>query len=134
MTRRELDQVRYLKLELQQEKRRLEELRLQSLCGGVDYSELIVKAGGHADRVCTIATEIAALEALIEENMHRCIAQILKVQRFIDSIDDSKMRMIVHYRCIKCKSWLQVAFAIGEYSESSVRSYYDRYLKRNSIK
>lgn len=72
----------------------------------------------------------AELFEMIENNKLRCMAQLLKTQQFIYSIDDSLIRQIFELRYIKGLKWSGVASALGGYySEDYVRITHDRYLK-----
>ena len=57
-----------------------------------------------------------------------------KVKGFIDNIDDSLVRQVLHYRYSKCMTWRQVAYVIGgRNTEESVRKIAERYLQKMGI-
>lgn len=75
----------------------------------------------------TINTEIRKLE-LRYENLLQVTNDLLD---FIDSINDSHMRMIITYRIIENYSWGQVADAMGGgNTEDSVRKAFVRFMEK----
>jgi DNA-directed RNA polymerase specialized sigma24 family protein len=54
-------------------------------------------------------------------------SKITEVEQYIDSIDDSRKRLIMRYKYIDGLSWVQIAGKMGT-AESSVRSEIKRYM------
>ena len=129
MSAKDLSQLRYLKREIAIERERIVELR--ALAG---YGRRRPGQGGAAgqvsDRTGRYASEIAYLTDLIAENMTRCICELLRVQTFINGIDDSEMRIIFKERYIKGRSWLSIAFLLGYHDEQVPRRKHDRLLQK----
>lgn len=74
-----------------------------------------------------INTEIRKLESRYENLLH----VTNDVLDFIESIDDSHMRMIITYRIIENYSWGQVADAMsGGNTEDSVRKAFVRFIEK----
>lgn len=74
----------------------------------------------------TINTEIRKLESRYENLLH----VTNDVLDFIESIDDSHMRMIITYRIIENYSWEKVAEAMGGgNTENSVKQAFCRFIK-----
>jgi hypothetical protein len=125
-----LSQLRYLKREIAIERDRVIELR--ALAGyGRRRLGCEGKASRTADRTGGYASEIAYLTDLIAQNMTRCICELLRVQSFINSIDDSELRIIFRERYIKGRSWLSIAFLLGYHDEQIPRRKHDRFLQKN---
>lgn len=64
------------------------------------------------------------LEALLQiyEERHVCLKkETIRIEQFINSVNDSKMRQIIILKYLEGKTWQQVAFAIGEYDEQYPR-------------
>ena len=88
--------------------------------------------GGISDKLSKCAVEIADLKALLDLNLKKCFYELSRLNRYIDSIEDSHIRMIMSLRYINGLSWRQVAFSIGGgNTEDSVRKIHDRYLQKN---
>lgn len=52
------------------------------------------------------------------------------VEEYIESIEDSRMRLIMRYRYMDSMTWKQVAARIKSASEESVRKEHDRFLEK----
>ena len=76
----------------------------------------------------TINQEIKKLESRYE-NLLQATNDVLD---FIESVDDSHMRLIITYRIIENYSWGQVADAIGGgNTEDSVRKAFTRFIEKD---
>jgi len=124
-----LSQLRYLKREISIERERIVELR--ALAG---YGRSRIAHEGNAtqksDRTGKYACEIAYLTDLIAQNMKRCICELLRLQIFFNSIEDSEIRLIFRERYIKGRSWLSIAFLLGYHDEQIPRKKHDRYISK----
>lgn len=71
------------------------------------------------------------LYELTENNRLRVTAQLIRIQTFIYSIDNSLIRQIFEFRYINGLSWSGVATAMGGYySADYLRITHDRFLKK----
>ncbi len=126
---KELSQLRCLKREIAIERDRVIELRALA-----SYGRRTVgregKTNTTSDRTGVCASEIAYLTDLIAQNMKRCICALLRLQAFVNTIEDSELRIIFYERYIKGKSWLSIAFQLGYYDEQVPRRKHDRYIER----
>ncbi|MDO4566660.1 MAG: hypothetical protein Q4B42_04955 [Oscillospiraceae bacterium] len=127
MTVRELSQLRYLKREIETERRRLLQLRARAEYAA-PKNDGLPRRRGAADRVGACAVEIAYLEKLIGENMKRAVCELLRLQSFINEIPDSDTRQIFYLRYIKGKSWPAAAFILG-LGEDTARKRHDKFLR-----
>lgn len=59
----------------------------------------------------------------------RCRSERDEIERYIEQIEDSQMRLIFRFRYVDGMSWKRVAFAIGEHDEQFPRRKHNRYLK-----
>ena len=108
MNKSELAQLYWLKKEI-----RLEEDRLQTL-----------KDGG----------ETEAVQQKISNRLNRCTAQLLALEGYIDSIDDSMTRQIFVYRYAYGMNWTQTAHALGGYNTAEgVKKCCQRYIKKHPM-
>ena len=87
---------------------------------------------GVTDKLSKCAVEIADLKVLIDLNLKKCFYELKKLNRYIDSIEDSRLRMIMKLRYVNGLSWRQIAFSIGGgNTEDGVRKVHDRFLKKS---
>lgn len=130
MTRKELSQLYYLNREIELDKKRLEELTeaatgVNCRITGMPFSK------GIGDKVGNYASEIADLKNMIELNIQRCWSQLIKLNEYIQKIDDSLIRQILILRYIKGLTWCQVAQRIGgNNTENNVEKIHSRFLKK----
>lgn len=138
MTKKELNQLRGLPIELKRLKAEYLEIAekvnscLESDCvpasddnypytfrpvtiKGITKTEEYIQA---REELRTKEEEIAHVEKLLRQ-----------LKDFIGSIPDATTREVFTLRYLKNKSWQKIAFIIGGYSESTPRKTVDRYLK-----
>ncbi|WP_338433255.1 RNA polymerase subunit sigma-24 [Clostridium sp. LBM24168] len=131
MNKKELSQLYYLNREIEQLKSRIEELE----CIAVSDTSRITgmpHVTGISDKVGRYVAEIADLKELLNLNLKKCFYELNRLNRYIESIDDSQMRMIMTLRYVNGLSWRQIAFSIGGgNTEDSIKKLAYRYLKKN---
>lgn len=82
-----------------------------------------------ADAKTRIRKTIAETVTHIWNLRAQCVAEVKRLTEWIDQVDDSQMRQILRLRYIKCESFQQIAFAIGETDESYPRRKLRDFLK-----
>ena len=112
MTKKELSQLYWLNREIEEQQRRLCELEgLASSCTsritGMPHSRQLV------DKLGEYAAEIADLRGLLDLNIRKCFYELNRLNRYINSIEDSHIRTILALRYVNGLSWSQVASSIG---------------------
>lgn len=131
MTKKELSQLYYLNREIEELKRRIEELE----CAATSTTTSITgmpTVSGVSDKVGKYAAEIADLKSILDLNLKKCFYELNRLNRYIQSIEDSEMRMILSLRYVNGLCWDQVAASISMYATAdSVRKAHDRFLKKN---
>ena len=131
MTRKKLEQVYHLNKELKMWQQRLMELQADialspKVMDGMPYSK--TNAVGSPTEVKAI--RLAELAKVIEGKISEIQIALMDIEIFISSIEDSKTRQIVEYRCCMLKTWEEVAEKIGSgYTADAVRQVYHRFLK-----
>lgn len=128
MTIKELSQLYYLNREIEQKQERLAELK------SVAYKITPTITGmphcaGVSDKVGQSVADIADLEALISLKMQECWHELNRLNRYIESIDDSLTRQIFSLRFINGLRWEQVADSIGGISAECARQICSRYIR-----
>ena len=131
MTKHELSQLYYLNREIVQLQRRLEELEgLATSC--TQHITGMPMVQGVSDKVAKYAVEIADLKGILDLNLKRCFYELNRLNRYIQSIDDAQMRMILSLRYINGLGWDQVAASIGGgNSDKNVQMAVNRFLQKN---
>ena len=129
MTKKELSQLYYLKKEIKEQQRRLKELEILATNCTANVTGL-PNGNGVSDKIANYATEIADLKSLLDLNLKKCFYDLNRINRFIDGVQDSKMRMILTLRYVQNLSWQKVAFAIGEHDEQYPRRKCNNFLKK----
>ena len=129
MTKRELSQLYDLNREIERDKDRLKELEYLE-CGITMKLTGMPHASGISDKTGNYAVEIADLKAVIELNMDRCWYELRRLNRYIESIDDSELRQIFSLRYINGMTWQQIAFSMGTAGDGSTeKKKHYRFLK-----
>ena len=133
MTKEALSSLYFLNREIELMKDKLEELEQasdscsSSLTGMPRGTEI-------SDRVSRYACQIHDLKLQIEQGIMRCFAERARLERFIQEVPDSEMRMILSLRYVNGMSFQQIAFSIGYQDESVPRKRHERFLKRSEEK
>lgn len=130
MTMKELSQLYWLNREIERDKARLEELYTKAISCTQSITGM-PHVPGVTDKVGNYSGEIADLRGIIEANIQRCFYELNRLNRYIDSVDDPQMRMILSLRFVNGLPWRQVAESIGgNNSEDSVRMMCKRFLEK----
>lgn len=131
VTTQELSQLYYLNREIEHLKTRIEELECIATCStsritGMPHATEI------SDKVGKYAAEISDLKELLDLNLKKCFYELNRLNRYISSIQDSEIRLIIALRYINGFSWRQIAFSIGGgNTEDGIKKIAYRYLKKN---
>lgn len=132
MTLKELSQLYYLNREIEMDQRRLEELRAKSTSPGSPRFDGMPHSKSNVSKVERYAAEIADLGAIIAAKQQQCIHERNRLERYINDIDDSRLRMIFKLRFVNGLQWPQVAAHIGgSNTEKSVSKACYRYLEKH---
>lgn len=132
MTVKELSQLYYLNREIDDCRKKLEELEHQRGVGSVVVDDMPHGKGPAKSRVEQLAAEIVDLKAIIHAKQIECIHERNRLERCIVTIPDSLTRLIFEHRFVDCMSWSEVAKRIGGATvmdESTVRKICYRYLE-----
>ncbi|GHV15543.1 hypothetical protein FACS1894219_12470 [Clostridia bacterium] len=112
MDKHKLSQLYYLNKEIVEQQKRLTELESSSTDCSVRITGM-PHGTGISDKVGNYAAEIADLKALMDLNLKKCFYALNCLNRYIGSVQDSQMRMILSLRYISGYNWLQIAMTIG---------------------
>ena len=134
MTKKELSQLYYLRKEIKEQQRRLSELEALATSCTANVTG-IPTGNGVSDKVANYAAQIADLKGLLDLNLKKCFYELNRLDRFISSVKDSEMRIILTLRYSQGLTWQQVAQNMGVLGDGSTeRKKHNRFLKlsRNS--
>jgi hypothetical protein len=112
LSKKELSQLYYLKKENAELHRRIIELETLATNGtsritGLPHSKEI------SDKVGKNSAKIVDLKNLLENNQKQCLDELIKLDKYIQSIDDSFIRQIIVYRFINNFGWEKIAWNMG---------------------
>lgn len=133
MTKKELSQLYYLRKEIKEQQRRLSELEALATNCTAKITGL-PNGNGVSDKVANYAAQIADLKGLLDLNLKKCFYELNRLDRFISSVKDSEMRIILTLRYSQGLTW-QHAQNMGVLGDGSTeRKKHNRFLKlsRNS--
>lgn len=127
-----LEQLRYLRREVDTLSQRIAELELAAQ-GGVGRVTGLPRSTARWDRVGDRAVKLAELADRLEDRRERCMDLLGALYEFIDGVPDSAMRQILTYRYIDGDTWQRVAFRIGESDEQWPRRLHNRFLETAEV-
>lgn len=128
MTKKELSQLYYLNREIEYMQGRIQELECLATSSTQKITGMPFVAG-ISDMVSKYAAEIADLNGLLDLNLKKCFYELNRLNRYIQSVENTEMRMILSLRYINNLSWEQVAASISScLSGESIRKAHDRFL------
>lgn len=129
MNLKELNRFRYIDKDIEKDEQELKELRAMVNTLTKEISDM-PRGSGVKDRIGDSISRIVDLEKMIELNLERKQIEKKRVMAFIESIDDSRIRLIFYYRFIKNLYWVEVAKLISPYDTAdTVRKACYRFLK-----
>lgn len=129
MTKKELSQLYYLKKEIRQQQKRLQELEAAATSCTSKITGM-PHGMGINDKISKYAAQIADLKGLLDLNLKKCFYELNRINRFIESVEDSEIRMILTLRYTQNLSWRGIATTMSYQDESVPRKRHDRFLKK----
>lgn len=132
ITKHDLNQLYYLKREIQHDSERLRELR--ETLDGLKAQQLtgMPSGGPEADKMASQIARIEELEQKIQAKRDRLWDERCKDEEFISSQTDSLIRQLLTYRFIDCYSWARISAAIGDkLSPEAARKTLERFFADN---
>jgi len=130
MTKKELSQLYWLNREIEEQQRRL--LELESLATSCTSRITGMPSSRHiVDKLGEYTAEIADLRGLIDLNIKKCFYELNRLNRYINTVEDSQMRTILALRYVNGLGWGQVAHSIGGgNSDKSIQMMVNRFLAK----
>lgn len=131
ITQKELREIRRLKTEIKLDRARLSELKRMSLTP-VFTNERV--SSGISDPTAAYAERLATLEQMVSQKLNELLSLLIKLQQYINTIDESEQRTVFYLKYVKLYSWQRIALELGEYDEQLPRKRHHRYLRKQGIK
>ena len=125
MTEKELQQVYFLRKEIDMWESKLNEL---SDIKAVRYDSSGSHGSGTSDPVLQLVEKRDQIRRIIADKQAESRTQEAEITKYIMTVDDSLIRQIMYKRHIELKSWPCIAKEIGS-SPDSLRMAYRRFLK-----
>lgn len=130
MKEKDLNQYYSLNLEIENLEEQLSELHEKEI-KAIKMTGM-PGSGGTSDSVGKLASEIVDLSDLINLKLKECIIARNRIERFIASIQDSEMRLILRMRHIDRKSWEEIGDKLG-YHLSTVAKKHKAFVNNSKI-
>ena len=129
MKKEELSRLQHIKREIERQQYRLAELEAAVTSRACAITGM-PKSCGKRDWLAEYAVKIAQLKNEMDINMKKCFFELQSLNRNINSIDDSRLRLILSLRYINGLKWRQISLRLGrKATEDSVRIVHSRFLK-----
>lgn len=130
LTEKELNQLHYIIKEIEVLKCQLDELKSRSLIRGQEITGMPYVTGT-SDKTASIALAIREIEELYEIKLRELYVVRARLERYINTIHDGEIRLIVRLRCINNMTWEQIALEVG-YERTTVSKKYRQHISHNS--
>lgn len=127
MTEKELNEIHYIIIELKRLQKEKEELESKSIVKG---QEITGMPGGSvtSDKVADYAVELAEIKELIDLQIKRLYIVRTKIERYIETIEDAEIRLIIRLRAINNMRWEDIGAELGM-ERTTVSKKYRNFLK-----
>ena len=134
LTKKELSQLYWLNREIEEEKRKLSELEAAAAGCTAKITGLPHVSGVH-DKIGDLGILIAEQRDLIDLKVRQSAIEYNRLNRYIASVDDAQMRMILSLRYVNGLSWQEIAANMGQDGDGSTqRKKHDKFLHQLSLK
>ena len=132
MTIRELSRLYFLEKLIERDTENLARLNACLQPGGMELDGM-PRSPSHGNSLIEKAViQISDIEERIRRQQREYIRERVKIEDYINSVEDYQIRLILLFRFVDLLTWQQVAQRIGgNNTEDSVRKACNRYLKRS---
>lgn len=130
MTEKELNQLHWINKEIGVLKKQLEELKSRSYIKGQEITDMPF-GSGTSDKTADRAIATREIEELYEIKLKELYLVRGRIERYINTIEDGEVRLIVRLRSINNMDWESIASEVG-YERTTVAKKYRHYISHNS--
>lgn len=135
MTLRELSQLHALRREIEMDEIRLKELEVRADPNSPNIENIRTIGGIKYDSVGDLVAELDCLRKKITNKKNECIAEMNRLEDFVETIDDSFTRQIFILKYVCGMNWDEVSRAIGGgNTPDGVKKRCQRYIWKHSQK
>lgn len=128
MIREELNEIYWLNKEIEDLENRLKELDETAGVGSAKIDNEIHGSGSVSDPVERLAIKKIELKNRIYQNMLLILEEKEKIERFVETIPDSKIRTIVRLRNIDLMTWDEIGKSL-DLDRKTVSKKYNDFIK-----
>lgn len=142
MTKQDLEQYNDLlieceenEIEIKKIEREIDELKnmtvKDSVSGGFGGIQHFVIEGTPVKNYNSKINALRSTQSTMMKLQHMAMEKRNEIEKFISSVDNSRIRRIIRYKYIDCLSWYEVAERIGgKCNSESIRKELERFLKK----
>lgn len=130
MTIKELSKLYYIQKEINLIDEKIKKIDSNLISVTQKFSDM-PKSGGISDKIGKLTTELIYQKEILAIKKMQYTAEENRLVEYINSIDDSFIRLIFNLRFIELKTWNEVATTIGgNNTENSVKKQCYRFLSK----
>ena len=130
MTQKELSQLNYLRQEILEIQGRIKVLETLATNCTAQISDMPVPQA-ISDKIGKYSVQIADLKTELEVKACRCYREFLRLNRYIEEVEDRQMRTILALRYIQGLTWRQIAHKIGKNDEQYPRKKHNTFFRKD---
>lgn len=132
MTEKELNQLHWINKEIEVLIRQRKELELKSYVKGQEITDMPFGTGT-TNKTCDRAVAMQELNELYEIKLKELFLTRGRIERYINSIDDDRERLIIRLRCINNMEWENIGQEVG-YHRTRVSQIYHNHFRESNKK
>ena len=131
MTIRELSRYFYINKQIKQLQNKLDVLEDQLLGGNSSQITGMPKNSNVSNPTEEVAIKIMELKEVIVNKRLKLIEEMIAIEKFIDTISDVEIQVIIRMRFIELKTWHEIAEEL-KYQRTAPYMKLKRYLKKHN--
>ena len=126
MSEKELSRYYYLKKEIEDLQKRISELEETGGVSGIQYREVDVMS---SIKNTSIQERLIILIDTLTERRLSALEEYLKIERYIESIEEPEIMQIMRYRFMDLRKWKEID-RLMHYGENYSKNKYYNYMKK----
>lgn len=127
----ELNKLHFINKEIEVLKKQLLDIKSKSYCKGQEITDMPF-ANGTSNKVEDRAVAVREIEELYEIKLKELYLTRAKIERYINTIEDPEVRLILRLRCINNMNWDDIGDEVGMDRRTASRKYY-RHIKESKV-
>lgn len=126
LSEKELRRIYYINKEITRLQKDLGELRCTLGAKGQEITGMPF-VGGTSDKTGSTAVKMQEVTELIEIKLKELYIERARVERYINTIEDSELRIILRLRCIHNMTWSKIERELPMSERTAKRKYYNHF-------